>query len=170
MTGSGDAVDTEVQVFDGTKPMGTVPLTSTLTGAPFDESGTASIPNTLPNDGKLHLVRIVGETTGPTSGARRRRAEVAVQRPRGRQAGQGRGRPHQGPGDRHVKSGGEPVNGRVQVKVNGKTYKATLVNGRAVVHLPKFQKTGKKTVRVTYAGNATTAADSAKATFRVVKK
>ncbi len=64
MTGSGDAVDTEVAVFDGTKPMGTVPVTSALTSTPFDESGTATIPNTLPNDGKLHLLRIVGETTG----------------------------------------------------------------------------------------------------------
>ena len=69
-----------------------------------------------------------------------------------------------------VKADGDAANGRVEVKVNGKTYKAKLNNGRAVVKLPKFAKTGKKTVRVKYLGNATTTADTAKVTFRVVKK
>ena len=53
---------------------------------------------------------------------------------------------------------------------SGETYRAKLKNGRAVVKLPKFAKTGKKTVRVKYLGNATTTADTAKVTFRVVKK
>ena len=64
MTGSGDVVDASVQVFDGAKSLGTVPVASALSGTPFDESGTATIPNSLPNDGKLHLLRVVGQTTG----------------------------------------------------------------------------------------------------------
>ncbi len=69
-----------------------------------------------------------------------------------------------------VKADGEGANGRIKVKVGGETYKAKLENGRAVVKLDKFGKTGKKTVRVQYLGNATTTTDSAKVTIRVVKK
>ena len=69
-----------------------------------------------------------------------------------------------------VEADGEAATGRVEVTVNGKTYKTQLVNGRAVVKLPTFAKTGKKTVRVKYLGNATTTAGSNKATFRVVNK
>jgi len=171
MTGSGDVVDTEVDVFDGTKPLGTFPVTSALSGAPFDESGTATIPNTLPNDGKLHLLRIVGEATGtdilvPVVAAAKDESSVKVSV-----------KPTKVVANRTkakvivvVKAAGEGATGKVEVSVNGQTYKRILDGGRHVILLDRFAKPGKKTVRVKYLGNATTAAGSDKVTFRVVKK
>ena len=170
MTGSGDPVDAEVHVFDGTKPMGTVPVTSALMESPFDEAGTATIPNTLPNDGDLHLLRVVGATTGtdilvPVMAAAKSEATVEA-----------KVKPNRVVVNRTkakvivvVKADGEAANGRVEVKIGGKTYKAKLKNGRAMVKLPRFAKTGKQVVRVKYLGNATTTAGSDKVTFRVVR-
>ncbi len=171
MTGSGDVVDTEVEVFDGTNSMGTVPVTSVLTSTPFDESGTATIPNTLPNDGELHLLRIVGETTGtdvlvPVVAAPKTQVAVSVSV-----------NPDKIVVDKtkarvivRVDAEGEDATGRIEVKVGGETYEARLKNGRAVVKLEKFGTTGTKTVRVQYLGNATTAEGSAEVTIQVVKK
>ena len=136
MTGSGDVVDTEVEVFDGTNSMGTVPVTSVLTSTPFDESGTATIPNTLPNDGELHLLRIVGETTGtdvlvPVIAAPKTPVAVSVSV-----------NPDKIVVDKtkarvivRVDAEGEDATGRIEVKVGGETYEARLKNGRAVVKL-----------------------------------
>ncbi len=55
-----------------------------------------------------------------------------------------------------VRAGGQAATGRIQVKVGNKTYKATLANGRATVALKPFPTTGKKQVKITYLGNATT--------------
>ncbi len=65
-------------------------------------------------------------------------------------------------------SGGDAARGKVEVKVGGKTYTRTLDDGRAVIRLSKFAKTGKKTVRVKYLGNAVTKSASTKVTFKVV--
>ena len=78
MTGANDAEDAEVEVFDGATSLGTFPVTSELSTEPFDESGTATLPNTIPDDGQLHVLRVVGKTTGtdvmvPVQAARPRR-------------------------------------------------------------------------------------------------
>ena len=67
-----------------------------------------------------------------------------------------------------VDSGDDAARGKVEVKVGGKKYTRTLDNGRAVIRLSKFARTGKKTVRVKYLGNAVTKSASTKVTFRVV--
>ena len=39
------------------------------------------------------------------------------------------------------------------MKVGGKKYKVTLKKGKAFIRLDRFAKTGKKSVKVKYAGN-----------------
>ncbi len=68
-----------------------------------------------------------------------------------------------------VTSGGSRAHGKIVVKAGGKSYKATLKNGKATVTLKKFGSTGKKTVKVTYLGNGTTAGSSDSLTIKVVK-
>jgi 5'-nucleotidase len=170
MTGATDVNPTEVSVFDGTRLLGTAPVTTALSESPFDEAGTATVPNTIPNDGKVHVLRVVAEGSGTIRVAVLADAKaqasakvdvkpekVVVNKTKARVVVV-------------VKAAGKAANGRVEVKVGGKSYDAKLKNGRAVVKLPKFATAGKKTVRVKYLGDATTAADSAKATFKVVTK
>ena len=57
-----------------------------------------------------------------------------------------------------VRAGGQAATGRIEVKVGSKTYKARLEGGRATVELKPFGSTGKKKVKVTYLGNASTEA------------
>ena len=45
------------------------------------------------------------------------------------------------------------VTGKIVVKIGGKKYKAKLKDGKAFVRLDRFANTGKKSVKVKYAGN-----------------
>ena len=69
-----------------------------------------------------------------------------------------------------IRAGGQAATGRIEVKVGTKTYKATLTNGRATVVLKSFPTTGKKQVKVTYLGNATTQRAVKTVTIKVVRK
>ena len=69
-----------------------------------------------------------------------------------------------------VRAGGQAATGRIQVKVGNKTYKATLANGRVTVALKPFPTTGKKQVKITYLGNATTKPAVKTLTIKVVRK
>ena len=172
MTGATDPKDAEVEVFDGATSLGTFPVTSALTETPFDESGTATLPNTLPDDGQLHVLRIVGETTGtdivvpvmtekaPATAnlsVTTKPGKVVVDRTRAKVTAQ-------------VRAGGAAATGRIEVKVGGKTYRAKLENGRATVVLKPFPTTGKKQVKVIYLGNATTLRAVKTVTIKVVRK
>ena len=44
------------------------------------------------------------------------------------------------------------VSGKIVVKVGGQKYKAKLKNGKAFIRLDRFTNTGKKSVKVKYAG------------------
>ena len=69
-----------------------------------------------------------------------------------------------------VKALGEAATGRIEVKVGGDTYKAKLENGRAVVQLDRFAKTGKKKVKVSYLGNGSTESASETITINVRRR
>ena len=45
------------------------------------------------------------------------------------------------------------MNGKLKVKVNGKTYKAKVQKGTAFIRLDEFAKAGKKKINVSYKGN-----------------
>ncbi len=170
MTGVSDPKDAEVEVFDGATSLGTFPVTSELTDTPFDESGTATLPNTIPNDGKLHVLRVVGETTGTD-------AMVPVQAAKASASLNVKVKPGKVVVDRTrakvivtVKAAGANATGRIEVKVGGDTYKAKLEGGRAVVQLDRFAKTGKKKVKVSYLGNGSTESASETVTINVRRR
>lgn len=170
MTGSGDPVDAEVKVYDGARLLGTSPVTSSLGEAPYDEVGTASVPNSLPKDGRVHLLRVVGATTGtdivvPVRTAKATARATVKVKPKKVVVNRTRAKVIV-----VVKTGGGAADGRVRVAMAGKTYRASLKNGRAVVRPGKFSRPGKKVVVVKYLGNATTKRDSARTTFRVVNR
>ncbi len=60
--------------------------------------------------------------------------------------------------------------GKVTVKVAGRTYRATVKKGKAVVRLKTFKKPGKYTAKVVYAGDATTESDSKRITIKVERR
>jgi 5'-nucleotidase len=145
--------------------IGTAPLedgTATLVGGPINAAGTSEVTANYLGDGNteastseesatLTVVKATAEVNVKVKPDRirvnRTKARVIVV----------------------VQAGDQAAKGRIEVKVAGDTFRAKLDNGRAVVKLDRFAKTGKKTVRVKYLGNATTESDSAKTTFRVVK-
>lgn len=69
-----------------------------------------------------------------------------------------------------VRAEGGPVTGKVQVRVAGKVYRATIDGPKAVVSLKKFRKPGKYTVKVRYLGDATTEAGATTVPIKVVKR
>ncbi len=69
-----------------------------------------------------------------------------------------------------VKSGGQPATGKVELKVAGHTYKATLKKGKAEVKLPAFKKAGEKQVQIKYLGNDSSKSATASVTITVTKK
>lgn len=175
MTGAGDAKDSQLTLaIDGTDA-GVTPVDNTVPEAtPYDESGIASVSVALPEGlapGE-HTMTLTGETTGTVvtvpfvvgaaSAASKTTATVS---------------PDKVVVDKTkatvkvtVKAGGQPAAGKVTVSVAGKTYRATLENGKASVTLKRFSSTGKKTVKVKYLGNADTEPSSTSVTIKVVKK
>lgn len=68
-----------------------------------------------------------------------------------------------------VRKAGEPVAGRIQVRIHGRIIgHAHLHNGRAVISLKKLAR-GKRTVKVVYQGTSTFKRVSQKVTFRILK-
>lgn len=64
---------------------------------------------------------------------------------------------------------GVAATGAVTVKVASRTVQVTLVDGQAVVRLPRFAKPGRKVVTVAYAGDSRVAPSSTRVTLRVVR-
>jgi len=62
MTGPSDTSDEQVEVFEGETSLGTFDVDSTVGSLPFDETGTATLPN--PDTTAPHVLRVVGATTG----------------------------------------------------------------------------------------------------------
>ena len=60
--------------------------------------------------------------------------------------------------------------GKVRVRVAGKSYRAALEDGKAVVKLKAFKKPGTYRVKVRYAGNSNTEADRTRVTIRVRRR
>jgi 5'-nucleotidase len=167
MSGANDVRDDEVEVFDGAESLGTFPVEYALSTEPFDEAGTVTVPNTIPGDGQVHVLRVVGSATG---------TEILVPVESGKAAAVMKvtTKPNRVIVDRTkakvitvVRAAGQPATGRIEVKVGNKTYKARLENGRATVELKPFGSTGKKKVKVSYLGNASTEAASETVTIRV---
>ncbi len=178
MTGAGDLQDSEVTVSLGDEDLGTFPVDNTVApGATDDEAGKASVAVTLPADvesGEQELT-VTGAQTGtsivvPVTVGAPAPAKAASTTSASSSPDKVVVKKTQAKVKVVVKSGGDNASGKIEVKAAGKTYKATLDNGKATVQLKKFTSTGKKTVKVKYLGNDTTKSSSDSLTIKVVKK
>ena len=135
---------------------------ATLSGGPFNEVGTFDVTasylgdaNTVGSESdaaELRVVKAAAALSVATTPGKlvvdRTRAKVTTT----------------------VRAGGKAATGRIEVRVGSKTYKATLANGRARVELKPFTTSGKKTVKITYLGNATTQPAVQTLKVKVVRK
>lgn len=69
-----------------------------------------------------------------------------------------------------VRSEGAAAKGKVEVRIGGKTYRATLKNGKATVRLAKFGSAGVKVGKAVYLGNDTTKKSTDVFKVKVTKK
>ncbi|MET0523840.1 MAG: 5'-nucleotidase, partial [Nocardioides sp.] len=188
MSGSDDVLDTHVAVEADGESLGSFPLDCTLGMVPFDEYGTTTVH--LPTGDRPEMLTVTGNKSGTDM-------EVAVPqlpaipRPVDRSASDPSSceaplaastldvvvKPQRVVVDRTrarviatVTTPDGAATGRIEVKVGNKTYKAKLENGRAVVQLKPFGSTGKKKVKVSYLGNASTESASETVTIRVRRR
>ncbi len=156
MTGPGDAKDATLDIKLGDVKRGPAKVDNAIGTTPFDESGKSVVSFGL--NGKVKKGKQVLTFTGPTTGTtfslpidvRKAKPEVKVRTKPGRiVAGETRTRVK----IKVTALGLSEVSGKIVVKIGGKKYKATLKDGKAFVRLDRFANTGKKSVKVKYAGN-----------------
>lgn len=177
MTGAGDTHDDEVEVSLDGETLGTFPVDNTVTpGATDDEAGTADVSVELPTAllGDVTTLTVTGLNTGTTVEVPLSTATAPTKASSTTKVSTKPAKVVKGKTKAKVtvtvKSEGEAATGKVQVKIGGKTYKASLKNGKATVTLAKFGQTGKKSGTAKYLGNDTTKSSSAKFTIKIVKK
>ena len=156
MTGPGDAKDATLDIKVGDVKRSPAKVDNTVGTTPFDESGKSAVRFGL--NGKVKKGKQVLTFTGPTTGTtfslpidvRKAKPEVKVRTKPGRVvAGETRTRVK----IKVTALGLSEVTGKVVVKVGGKKYKAKLKDGKAFIRLDRFTNTGKKSVKVKYAGS-----------------
>ena len=69
-----------------------------------------------------------------------------------------------------VDASGFTPTGKVRIRVAGKTYRATLEDGRAVIRLKAFEKTGTYKAKVSYVGDANTEGDTTQVRIKVKRR
>ncbi len=176
MQADGDVQDTTVTVKLGSTTLGTAAVDNTeAPGVTDDSSGTASVSVALPASAAAgqRSLTVVGDATGTSvkvpitvRAAAPATSRVTVNvNPKKIFAKKTQARL-----GIVVKAAGENAIGRVLVRVGGKTYRATLKNGKAQVLLDTFGRPGRKVAKIAYAGTSTTKPSSARLAFTVVPK
>lgn len=175
-----DTRDSEVTVSLGGVDLGTFDVTTTVQAAlpGFDEAGTASVDVTLPagTPAGPAVLTVTGVLTGTVALVP---ITVGGDEPPGKVDATVNGKIKPNPvtvGAASkvivtVRAPGVVPTGFVRIKVSGR--EATLrrlEDGRAVLRLKPFNKTGTKTVRIRYNGNASVNPATDVFTFRVVKR
>ena len=69
-----------------------------------------------------------------------------------------------------VRAEGFTPTGRIKVKVAGKTYRAKLEDGKAVIKLKAFDKARRYKAKVSYLGDANTEADRTRVNIKVRRR
>lgn len=173
-TDPGDVKDDEVTVSLGDTELGTFPVDSTPTDDPYDEVGSADVEVDLPagTPEGAQTLTVTGAQTGTSA-----EVPIAVKVAQAHAKVKAHATPKKAVVDKThvrvhvtVRAAGAPATGKVEIKAGGKSYKATLKHGKATVKLKKFGHAGKKKVKVTYLGNASTAGSNDSLTIKVVKK
>ena len=156
MTGPSDAKDATLDIKVGDVKRTAAKVDNTIGTTPFDESGKSAVRFGL--NGKVKKGKQVVTFTGPTTGTtfslpidvRKAKPEVKVRTKPGRVvAGETRTRVK----IKVTALGLAEVSGKVVVKVGGQKYKTKLEDGKAFIRLDRFANTGKKSVKVKYAGS-----------------
>lgn len=156
MTGPGDVKDATLDIKVGDVKRSPAKVDNAVGTTPFDESGRSAVRFGL--NGKVKKGKQVVTFTGPTTGTtfslpidvRKAKPEVKVRTKPGRiVADETRTRVKI-----KVTALGLPeVSGKIVVKAGGEKYKVKLKKGKAFVRLDRFANTGKKVIKVKYAGS-----------------
>jgi 5'-nucleotidase len=156
MTGPSDAKDATLDIKVGDVKRTPAKVDNAVGTTPFDESGKSAVRFGL--NGKVKTGKQLLTFTGPTTGTtfslpidvRKAKPEVKVRTKPGRVvAGETRTRVK----IKVTALGLSEVSGKIVVKVGGQKYKTKLEDGKAFIRLDRFAKTGKKSVKVKYAGS-----------------
>jgi 5'-nucleotidase len=156
MTGPNDAKDAVLNTKVGNVALANQAVDNSLGSAVFDDYGKSAVSLKLKGKTKTgkQLLTFTGPTTGTTISlpidVRKAKGALKVRtKPERIVVGETRTR---------VKIklsalGINKVNGKIVVKAGGKKYKVKLKDGKAFVRLDAFNKTGKKQIKVKYAGS-----------------
>jgi len=156
MAGPGDAKDATLDIKVGDVKRSPAKVDNAIGTTPFDESGKSTVQFGL--NGKVKKGKQLLTFTGPTTGTsfslpidvRKAKPEVKVRTKPGRiVAGETRTRVK----IKVTALGLSEVSGKIVVKVGGQKYEAKLKDGKAFIRLDRFTNTGKKSVKVKYAGS-----------------
>ena len=156
MTGPGDPKDALLNIKVGDKALDPAPVNNTVDATPFDESGRSAVSVKL--KGKTRTGKQLITFTGPTTGTTFSlpidvRKAIGVLKVRTKPERIVRDETRMSLKVKVTALGISKVQGKVKVKVNGKTYKAKVQKGTAFIRLDEFANAGKKKIKVSYKGN-----------------
>lgn len=178
MSTPADVKDDEVSVSLGETELGTFPVVNTIGTEPVDEYGAALVEVVLPAGTPLGTtsLSVAGDNTGtetmvpitvaeagpepePTKVESTLKAKKAPKKITTKKRPKIKIR---------VTTEDGPASGKVTVFASGEKYTATLKpNGKVNIRIDRYNRRGKKSVRVKYFGNATTKQDTVRLNFRV---
>jgi len=156
MTGPSDPKDATLGVKVGATALESQAVDNTLGTAVFDDYGKSAVSFKLKGKTKTgkQMVTFTGPTTGTTFSlpidVRKAKGELKARTKPGRIV---KGKTRTRVKIKASALGISPVTGKVIVKAGGKKYTVKLKKGKAFVRLDSFAKTGKKRIKVTYAGS-----------------
>ncbi len=156
MTGPSDPKDASLDVEIGDKALDPQPVDNTLGTAVFDDYGTSAVSVKI--KGKVRTGDQLLTFTGPTT---KTSFSLPIDVRKGKPVLKVRTKPGRIVADEtrtRVKIkltalGITKVHGKIVVKAGGEKYKVKLKKGKAFVRLDRFAKTGKKVIKVKYAGS-----------------
>ncbi len=156
MTGPNDPKDGKLNIKVGDETLDPAPVVNTVDATPFDESGRSAVSVKLKGKTRTgeQLITFTGPTTGTTfSLPIDVRKAIGVLKVRTKPERIVRDETRMRIKVKVTALGISKVNGKLKVKVNGKTYKAKVQKGTAFIRLDEFANAGKKKIKVSYKGN-----------------
>jgi 5'-nucleotidase len=156
MTGPSDPKDAKLNIKVGDETLDPTPVDNSLGTAVFDDYGKSAVSVKL--KGKTRTGKQMMTFTGPTTGTTfsvpiEVRKAIGVLKVRTKPGRIVRDETRTRIKVKVTALGISKVNGKLKVKVNGKTYKAKVQKGTAFIRLDEFANAGKKKIKVSYKGN-----------------
>jgi 5'-nucleotidase len=156
MTAPNDPKDAKLNIKVGEKTLDPTPVDNSLGAAVFDDYGKSAVSVKL--KGKTRTGDQMLTFTGPTTGTS---FSLPIDVRKANSVLKVRTKPERIVRDetrmrikvKVTALGISKVNGKLKLKVNGKTYKAKVQKGKAFIRLDEFANAGKKKITVSYKGN-----------------